>query len=382
MTREPDQGNAAADRAGRLPRVVFFGSGEFGVPVLEALHAAGAVALVVSQPDKPAGRGGALTPTPVSAWAIAAGVPLDRPDDCNEARACERIRSVAREAAGAGSAESAASAAREAAGAANARERQPGACYVVIAYGQKMGPELLAGTFAINLHGSLLPRWRGAAPYQRALMEGDRDAGVTVIAVAERMDAGAVFAEASLAIGPDMTARDLHDALRALGPEAMLGVLRRWVASGGSLAGQSQDESKATRARKLSKADAWVDLALPANLVRARINGLSPWPGCMVTVDGHELKVLRARVAAEGDASHAGSDRARVATGAIAGAGPGAVRGDLSVACGTSAVEFLEVQQAGGRPMTFAAWCAGRRLGAGARVVSAPPRTPPNGDAS
>lgn len=320
-----------------LPNVVFFGSGAFGVPVLEALHAERAVALVVSQPDRPAGRGGLLTATPVSEWAAHAGVPLLKPEDCNAPEAREQVRRVALEAA------------------ARAVGGQPGPAFAVIAYGQKMGPELLEGVFAINLHGSLLPRWRGAAPYQRALMEGDREAGVTVIEVAERMDAGAMFATASLPIGPAMTAAELHDALAGLGPGAMLPVLRAWRQSGGALHGEPQQEDQATRARKLGRADAWVDLAWPADRVRARINGLSPWPGCAMTVEGHALKALRARVAS-----------------GEAGAPPGVVRADGAVACGEGAIELLEVQPPGGRAMPFAAWCAGRRLGAGARVISAP----------
>lgn len=320
-----------------LPSVVFFGSGAFGVPVLEALHAERAVALVVSQPDRPAGRGGVLTPTPVSEWATRHELPLMKPEDCNAPEARDRIREAAARAA------------------AIAQGGQPGPAFAVIAYGQKMGPQLLGGVFAINLHGSLLPRWRGAAPYQRALMEGDREAGVTVIEVAERMDAGAMFATASLPIGPAMTASELHDELAALGPDAMLPVLRAWRASGGSLQGQPQVEAEATRARKLSRADAWVDLSLPADRVRARINGLSPWPGCSLVVEGHALKALRARVA----------------TGE-AGAPPGVVRADGAVACGEQAIELLEVQPPGGRVMPFAAWCAGRRVGAGARVSSAP----------
>ncbi len=333
-------GPAASVPTAPLPQVVFLGSGAFGLPVLEALHAAGAVALVVSQPDRPAGRGGAPTPTPVSAWAAARSVPLVRPEDCNEPAAREEIR-------------------RAAIRAARERPGQPGPVLVVIAYGQKMGPELLEGMFAINLHGSLLPRWRGAAPYQRALMEGDTTAGVTVIGVAERMDAGAMFARAALEIGGEMTAGDLHDALAALGPDTVLGVLRAWRAQGGALAGEAQDERLATRARKLARADAWVDFARPADAVRARINGLSPWPGCGVTVDGHALKVLRARVAAPGVA------RADVPPGALLAGG--------AVACGEGAVELLEVQPPGGRAMTFAAWRVGRRLAADARVLSVPP---------
>ena len=342
--------------ATQLPRVVFFGSGEFGVPVLNALHAAGAVALVVSQPDKPAGRGSALTPTPVSAWALAHGLPLLRPADCNAPEACAAIRSAA---------------AHGASGGGPAGARLP---YVVIAYGQKMGPALLEGVFAINLHGSLLPRWRGAAPYQRAIMAGDAEAGVTVIQVAERMDAGLMYAKAALPIGPAMTAAELHDALSALGPATMLPVLQEWHASGGARpVGLPQDERLATRARKLSRADAWVDLTQTADAVRATINGLSPWPGCAVLVGGQPLKVLRARVAEAGPAAHAAQAQgASHAAPAHAAPPPGTLLPDHTVACGRGAVAFLDVQPAGGKAMPFADWLRGRRVAPGAQVESAP----------
>lgn len=343
--------------ATQLPRVVFFGSGEFGVPVLHALHSAGAVALVVSQPDKPAGRGSALTPTPVSAWALAHGLPLLRPADCNEPEACAAIRSAA--AHGAGSASAAGS----------------GLPYVVIAYGQKMGPALLEGVFAINLHGSLLPRWRGAAPYQRAIMAGDTEAGVTVIQVAERMDAGLMYAKAALPIGPAMTASELHDALSALGTATMLPVLQEWRASGGARpVGQPQDESLATRARKLSRADAWVDLTQTADAVRATINGLSPWPGCAVQVGGQPLKVLRARVA-EGSSHGAQANGTKGAHAHGATPPPGTLLPDHTVACGRGAVAFLDVQPAGGKTMPFADWLRGRRVAPGAMVESHSPQS-------
>ena len=155
-----------------LPDVVFFGSGDFGIPVLSMLADAGRVALVVSQPDREAGRGKKLTPTPVSAFAIERGLPLVRPSDVNLPAERESVRGAAIAAA-----ERAARDGRP----------QPGPCFVVIAFGQKLGAPLLEDVFAINLHGSLLPRWRGAAPVQRALMEGDPVAGVSVIALAERM---------------------------------------------------------------------------------------------------------------------------------------------------------------------------------------------------
>lgn len=325
---------------GELPEVVFLGSGAFGLPVLRMLEQAGRVAAVVSQPDREAGRGKRSTPTPVSEFALEHGLPLLRPGDCNAPGERDAIRGAA------------VSAAARAAG---AGRPQPGPAFVVIAFGQKLSADLLADVFAINLHGSLLPRWRGAAPVQRALMEGDPVAGASVIALAERMDAGVVHAEEPLAIGPRQTAGELHDALAALGPDLVAGVLRSWLK--GSVPCRSQNEELATRARKLSRRDAWVDVSMPAMRVRARINGLNPWPGCMVSVDGVPLIVRRCEEVQPG---------APVATGA-----PGALAADGTLACGSGAVRILEVQAPGGRTLPFADWARGARF-AGGTVASAP----------
>ncbi len=318
---------------GELPPLVYFGSGSFGLPVLQSLADSKCVRLVVSQPDKPAGRGGSLTPTPVSEFALKAGLPLLRPLDCNRPEIVREIRAAL-----------------------NGQR----VCFAVIAYGQKMGAELLDGAFAINLHGSLLPRWRGAAPYQRAVMHGDATAGVTVIGVAERMDAGEMYARAELPIGASMTSGELHDRLSELGPTVMLPVLKAWAV--GHVESEPQNDALATRARKLSREEAWVDFAAEAHAVRARINGLSPWPGCAVRVGAHELKVLRSIC--------------RTPDGVLGT--PGELLADGTVACGRGCVELLEVQPPGGKCMPFDAWRRGRNVTAGAHLVSGAP-TPPMG---
>jgi methionyl-tRNA formyltransferase len=293
---------------------------------------------VVSQPDRAAGRGKQLTPTPVSAFALERELPLLRTPDCNAPGDRDAIRSAAME-----------SAARAAA----QGRPQPSPAMVVVAFGQKLSPELLRGLFAVNLHGSLLPRWRGAAPVQRALMEGDDVTGISVIALAERMDAGAVFAMEPYAIGAEQTAGELHDALADLGPAVMASVLAGW--RHGHAEPRAQDESRATRARKLSRADAWVDLSMDAHRVRARVNGLNPWPGCAIAVDGAALAVRRC-VEVEGDAPPAGT-----------------LRPDGRLGCGRGAVRLLEVQAPGGKAMAFRDWARGARLAGEARVTSAPP---------
>ena len=180
-------------------RIAFFGSGAFGLPTLEVLHAQHELVAVVTQPDRPSGRKMKLTPTPVGQWAAAQGVAVHKCEDVNTAAFVSAIAGLEVEAS------------------------------VVIAFGQKLSPELIAamGRLAVNLHGSLLPAYRGAAPVQRAVMAGDATTGVSVIGLAQRMDAGAVYAAASLDIGPTDTAGDLHDRLAELGPAAVMSVLEK-----------------------------------------------------------------------------------------------------------------------------------------------------------
>lgn len=299
--------------------IVFFGSGAFGLPTLARLASRGQVALVVSQPDRPAGRGQRPQPTPIAAWALEHALPLVRSDDVGSGEHLARVR------------------------------QEPARIFVIIAFGQKLPPALIADRMAMNLHGSLLPAWRGAAPIQRAVMEGDSHAGVSVISIAERMDAGVIYATASTPIGSRETAGELHDRLALLGPDVIDEVLRRHAE--GSLKGEPQDESRVTRARKLSRSDAWVDFAWPAAKVAARINGLAPWPGCDAEIDGVPVKLLRA------EASPPGAEHAATATAPT----PGEITAFGRVRCGDGEVELLEVQPAGGRAMSFDSWLRGRR---------------------
>ncbi|MFO0861802.1 MAG: methionyl-tRNA formyltransferase [Phycisphaerales bacterium] len=223
-------------------KLVFLGSGAFGLPTLRRLIAAHEVAMVVTQPDRPAGRGGAMTPTPIGAEMQEkhASVPLLKPEKINDPAVRDRIRAVNADA------------------------------FVVIAFGQKLGKALLEGVYAINLHGSILPRWRGAAPINAALLAGDPEVGNSVITLADKMDAGVVLATSSHPTHPDWTAGDLHDILAADGPELVGRVLRDRPA------GQIQDETLVTVAPKMSKADGWVDFRKSADECRRRVHGLTP----------------------------------------------------------------------------------------------------------
>ncbi|MSR42124.1 MAG: methionyl-tRNA formyltransferase [Phycisphaerales bacterium] len=314
-------------------RLVFFGSGEFGLPSLRALVEVHEVALIVSQPDRPSGRGKSLTPTPIAEFALASNIPLLRPVDANTPEALTQIRAICAHA------------------------------WVVIAFGQKLSPALLADRFAINLHGSLLPAYRGAAPIQRAVMEGNASTGVSVIALAERMDAGVIYASRERTIGTRETSDDVHDALAELGTSAVLGVLAEFERAGfdGRQLGSAQDESQATRARKLSKIEATVDCTtLTAGEARARINGLNAWPGCEVglvesgsTVVSEWIKLCRVEEC-EGESTLA----------------PSAMSANGRIGCtAQTSVQCLEVQRAGSRRMSFEEFSRGRPIAVGTRVV-------------
>jgi methionyl-tRNA formyltransferase len=307
-------------------RVVFLGSGAFGLPTLERLAQRHEVVGVVTQPDRPAGRGSKLTPTPIGAWAAEhlAGVPLIKPEKINDPSARDLVRSWDCDA------------------------------WVVIAFGQKLGQSLLADRFAVNLHASLLPRWRGAAPINHAILAGDAETGNSVITLAERMDAGLVLGQSRRRIDPGHTAGELHDLLACDGPDLVEDVLRLRMA--GSLVGDEQDESRVTLAGKLSKEDGWVDFRASADAVRCRINGLSPWPGVSCGFGRESLKLISAEPAGGVSEKHA--------PGTIVDPGRGVV------ACGDgTAVALKQVQPAGKKAMDFASFANGRQVRAGDVLV-------------
>jgi methionyl-tRNA formyltransferase len=306
--------------------LVYFGSGAFGLPTLEALARRHAIRAVVTQPDRPAGRGGAVTPTPVAAWAKEhlGSVPLLKPERVNTEEMVAAIRGA------------------------------PAAAWVVIAFGQKLGRSLLAERFAINLHASLLPRWRGAAPIHAAVLAGDREIGNSVITVAERMDAGAMLGQSRRALDPVLTAGELAEVLAGDGPALVQTVLEEHER--GAVRHWAQDESKVTLAPKLSKSDGWVDFSRPAVECRSRLHGLTPWPGVAVRAGGVELKLLRVQPE-EGPSQD-------VAAGSVVEPIEGLV------ACGAGTVlRVLEVQPAGKRKMGWGEFVRGHRISPGERLV-------------
>ena len=304
-------------------KLTFFGSGDFGLPTLQRLCREHEVAAVVSQPDRPAGRKRRLTPTPIAAWAESQGMTVLKSDDVNEP-----------------------------AFVANIAEVKPDAS-VVIAFGQKLSPTLIEamGELAVNLHASILPAYRGAAPINWAMIHNESTTGVSVIGLAQRMDAGVVYQTATLEIDPSETAGELHDRLALLGPDAVVKVLE--ALSAGQLQPVTQGEEAATRAPKFKKADGTVDFHQPAERVRSRVHGLTPWPGCRVfwrsayTGDKQVVMLKRVRDLPEAD------------KGTTV---PGTVLADLTVACESGAVELLEVQVPGGKVLDFATFRKGHRI--------------------
>jgi methionyl-tRNA formyltransferase len=303
--------------------LVFLGSGAFGVPTLARLVREQRVRAIVTQPDKPAGRGAALTPTPVAQWAAehALRIPVLRPEKVNAPEIVAQVRG------------------------------HGVAAMVVIAFGQKIGRALLENVFAINLHASLLPRWRGAAPINAAVLAGDQETGNSIIGLADRMDAGVVYAQSRRPIYPDLTAGELHDLLAEDGPalvEEVLGQFQR-----GELRPREQDERLVTLAPKLSKADGWVDFRQKAELCRRRVHGLTPWPGVTVAFQGKPLKLARVQAA----------------TGPAEQGEPGRiVEPQLGlVSCGGGTLlRLLEVQPAGKRKMSWADFVRGNPVQQGA----------------
>jgi methionyl-tRNA formyltransferase len=306
-------------------RLIFAGSGEFGLPTLRALIASRhEVVQVVSQPDRPAGRGRGLTPTPIAQFAVTSGLPVLRTDNINA-------------------------------------ESLPAAdVMVVIAFGQKIAPEKVnhPRLGSINLHASRLPRWRGAAPINWAIIEGDQTTGNSVIRLAQKMDAGAILAQSEVPIGELETAGELHDRLSPDGAPLVLGTLD--ALAEGRAVELLQDESLATLAPKLSRDAARLDFSRPATEIARRIRGLHPWPGCRVKLcDAEEKEIGRLRLVRTRPAEDDGD---RWEPGEITAAG--------TVHAGQGSVEIIECQPDGGKPMSLADYRRGHRWQAGMKLTS------------
>ncbi len=304
-------------------RVVFMGSPEFAVPTLKALLLAEEVVGVVTQPDKPAGRGQKLVAPPVKVVAEAAGVPVLQPRSARTAELLEALRALRADVA------------------------------VVVAYGKILPQAVLdVPRFGcLNVHASLLPRYRGAAPIQWAIIRGERVTGVTIMKLDAGMDTGPMLLWRELSIREGETAGELAPRLSAAGAELMLVAMERLKA--GRLIETPQDHAQATLAPLLSKEDGRVDWRRPAGEVAALVRGVDPWPGASTTLDGEVLKLWGARVV-EGSG----------APGEVLGV----EAGGLVVACGEGALQAREVQLPGKKRMPAQAFVAGHPIPAGTRL--------------
>ncbi len=303
-------------------RLIFMGTPDFAVPTLVELAAAGhEIAAVYTRAAKPAGRGMDLQPTPVEREARRLGLPVFTPKTLKTAEAEAEFRAHKADAA------------------------------VVVAYGLILPKPILEaprlGCF--NVHASLLPRWRGAAPINRAIMAGDAESGVTIMQMDEGLDTGAMAMAERTAIGPDMTAGDLHDALARLGADLMLRALA--AAERGSLTLTPQPEAGVTYAAKIGKDETRIDWTKPWKQVHDHIRGLSPFPGAWFEIGGVRVKALRST------------------RGEGKGAPGTALDNSLTIACGDGAVRLTQVQRAGKQPMAAEEFLRGTKVEPGARLA-------------
>lgn len=307
-------------------RVMFYGTPEFAVPTLRALLARHEVVAVVTQPDRPAGRGQRAQSPAVKALAAAQGLPVEQPVRLRDPGWPERLAAYRPDVA------------------------------VTVAFGQILPPAVLElpARGSINVHASLLPRYRGAAPIAWAIIRGERETGITTFRMAEGMDTGPILLQRATPIGPEETAGELAARLAPLGAEVLIDTLDRLDA----LVPRPQDDAAATLAPRLRKEDGILDWSRPAGELAARVRGLNPWPGAATTVGDGRLVVWRARAVP-------GRGRPGVLTG---------VDGRLAIGTVEGLLEPIEVQAENRRAVPWTAYLQGARLAAGVEVGAALPR--------
>jgi methionyl-tRNA formyltransferase len=288
-------------------RLVFAGTPEFAVPCFEACRSSGAdVVAVYTQPDRPAGRGRKLTPSPVKQAALAAGLAVEQPESLKSIEAQQALAAYRPD------------------------------LLVVVAYGLILPRKVLAiprlGCW--NVHASLLPRWRGAAPIQRAILAGDSESGVDLMRMEAGLDTGPVLLQRRTPIGRDDTAGSLHDRLAVLGAQVLAEGLRRTLA-GEQLAATPQPDDGVTYAHKLDKAEARLDFNRAALELERQVRAFDPWPVAEGEIAGERLRIW---------AAHALAIDHHSAAGSVIAAG----REGIDLACGDGALRVTVVQRAGG----------------------------------
>lgn len=309
-------------------RILFMGTPDFALVSLRALCEAGETVIgVVTQPDKPRGRGYALTPPPVKVFAMERGIPVYQPQTLKDGAFSDALRELSPD------------------------------VIVVVAYGKILPHDMIAFPKygCINVHGSLLPRYRGAAPMQRAILEGERETGVTTMQMDDGMDTGDMLLSARVSIGENDNFEAVHDAMAAAGATLLLQTLAGLRA--GTLVPIKQDAAAATYAAKIEKSDCELDFSESAQSLHDRIRALSPMPLAFThTPDGKLLKILESRVSAH----------------AKGNALPGTVlsldAGCITVATGDGALDILRVLPEGKARMSAAEYLRGRKLAIGERL--------------
>ncbi len=317
-------------------RLIVLASGAFAEPTIRWLAQSGhEMALVITQPARGSGRGRRATPTPVKTLSDELGLSVAEIENVNTAESIARIRGL------------------------SAR------VMLVIAFGQKLGPELLGAApgGAMNLHASLLPKYRGAAPINWAIARGEVQTGCTVFRIVNKMDAGPIFAQDTTDIHPEETAGELHDRLAVLGVQTVQAAMAMFERDENPV-GIPQDESLASQAPKLKKSDGQINFALPAREIINRIRGMTPWPGATANfVSGsgrHEpVTIVRSLIASQFGESAGGSALA-----------PGTLNAELQIVTVDGLLEITHIQPASGRIMSWADFVNGRHVRPGDRFVN------------
>jgi methionyl-tRNA formyltransferase len=302
-------------------RIVFMGSPDFALPALRGLAAQYQVSGVVTQPDRPAGRGQKLVPPPVKELAVALGIPCIQPEKVRSPEAMAQLAAWAPD------------------------------LIVVAAFGQILRPNLLdlPRWGCVNVHASLLPRWRGAAPIQAAILHGDLETGITIMRMDPGMDTGPILSQRSLTISPQDTAGTLSERLAVLGADLLLETLPGYLE--GTVAPQAQDSSQVTLAPLLKKEDGLLDFNRPAEALERQVRAMQPWPGAFMLWQGEPLKVLQAAVVRDRENPEQNRRPGQKTT----------ARGFPAVQTPQDALALIQVQPAGKRPMPGDGFLRGAR---------------------
>jgi methionyl-tRNA formyltransferase len=304
--------------------IVYLGSGQFGLPCLDAiLGSRHKITLVITQPAQPAGRGRKEKPTPVAEWAAQNNIPVIEAPDVNSPGIIDKIRSCKPE------------------------------LLAVIAFGQKISKAVtdIAPKGTINVHASLLPKYRGAAPINWAIINGDTETGISIITVAERMDAGDILAQCKTDIDGEESAGQLHDRLAKLASPLLVTTIDQIAA--GTAKYIKQDDLKATRAPKLQKADGFLDFTEPAELLHRKMLGLWPWPGVSAVYKSQKSSRAERVIFAKADILRMDNPT---------NLPPGTIDENLNVICGKDRLQIMQLKPENSRLMSFADFVNGRHV--------------------